>query len=188
VDKKIPSLIPTRQDGDASTESELFAVVYDQLKGLASRYLRSERDGHTLQTTALVHEAWLHVNSEGANRGLERSHFIAIAARAMKNILIDHARAHGSIKRGGKFHKVDLNTDLLYSLEKSAEFLALTEAIDRLALLDPRQARLVDMKYFGGMTFAEIAAEFGCSERTVKREWELARAWLYEQLSSDAHP
>jgi RNA polymerase sigma-70 factor, ECF subfamily len=187
MEARNPTLIPNRQPGDLGPDSELFAVIYGQLKALASRYLRNERDGHTLQTTALVHEAWLRVSADGANRGLERSHFVAIAAKAMKNILIDHARAHGSIKRGRDFHRVDLNSELLYSLGKSAEFLALAEAVDRLALLDPHQARLVDMKYFGGMTFAEIAEEFGYSERTAKREWELARGWLHEQLSANAH-
>ena len=171
------------RDGEPGAEAKLFEAVYLDLKRLASRYLRHERNDHTLQTTALVHEAWLRVHNDAVNNGLDRSHFIGVAARAMKNILVDYARAHGSHKRGGEFQRIDLNADLLYSLERSTEFLALAEAIDRLAALDPDQARLVELKYFGGMTFAEIAAEFGYSERTAKREWELARAWLYEQLS-----
>jgi len=181
-------LVGSYRQGDAQSDSQLFEAVYLELKRLASRYLRHERGGHTLQTTALVHETWLRVNTEPDGRPLNRQHFIGIAARAMKNILVDHARAHGAGKRGGDFHRVDLDSELLFSLSRSTELIALVEALERLAVLDSQQAELVELKYFGGFTFGEIATTFGYSERTAKREWELARAWLHEQLSGSTRP
>jgi RNA polymerase sigma-70 factor (ECF subfamily) len=157
-------------------------LVYDELRRVAARYIRGERPGHTLQATALVNEAFVRLVSEKA-RGFEnRAHFIAIAALSMRQILVQRARARRAAKRGGAPQRVTLDDALLSAEPTSVDVLALDEALTRLAAIDPTQARIVEMRYFGGLTIEETAEAMRSSPATVKREWAMARAWLKQEL------
>jgi DNA-directed RNA polymerase specialized sigma24 family protein len=147
---------------------ELSAEVYDELRALATHYLSAERPDHTLQPTALVHEAYVRLARSGRVEVQGRSHFVAIAARVMRQVLVDHARAHRAAKRGGAIPKVAL-FDAVARLEEPA--------------IDPRMCKLVELKYFGGLTNAEAAEVLGTSQRTVEREWSMARAWLHRRMT-----
>jgi RNA polymerase sigma factor (TIGR02999 family) len=168
---------------------DLFPVVYDELRRLAASYLSGERSGHTLQPTALVHEAYLRLAGESAEWN-SRTHVFAVGARVMRRLLIDHARGRGRDKRGGDWQRVTLDpqvspvgTDL-----DGDSLIALDGALERLAALDQREARIVEMRFFSGLTIEEIAAELGVSKRTVEADWTHARAWLRRELSSVASP
>ena len=168
--------------GDQEALSRLMPLVYDELRRLASRHLRRERPDHTLQTTALVHEAYLKLFDQREVDWQNRGHFFAIAAQLMRRILVDYARSHRAAKRGGAYIKLSLDEAAAMSDEKSADLLALDEALDRLATMDPQQSRVVELRVYGGLSVEETAAALGISPRTVKREWSMARAWLYQQL------
>ena len=155
-------------------------MVYDELRKVARALLRGERSDHSLQATALVHEAYLRLMGETKIPWQDRVHFFAIAARRMRHILVDHARALYTGKRCGL--KVSLESALVYTEEQSAELLALNEALTRLSEWDERQSRVVELRFFGGLTEHEIAVALGVSERTVKRDWKMAKAWLYGEL------
>jgi RNA polymerase sigma factor (TIGR02999 family) len=160
--------------------------VYDELRKLASRYLRRERSDHTLQTTALVHEAYLKLVDQKGADWQNRVQFFAVAAQLMRRILVDYARSHRASKRGGSLYKVSLDEALVPAEEKDAELLALDEALERLAAIDPQQSRVVELRVFAGLTQEEIAQAMDISPRTVRREWSMAKAWLHQQIKNKA--
>lgn len=172
-------------DGQQSLDS-LLPIVYQELRRLASSYLRRERPGQTLQPTALVHEAYLRLMKDRPNRWQNRAHFCAIAAHSMRQILIERARARGALKRGGANPRVTLDEALVAGGDQSIDLIALDDALTRLAELDPEQARLVELRFFGGLTIEETAEALGISPATVKRHWTVARAWLARELEGPA--
>lgn len=171
--------------GDKEALNRLIPLVYDQLRKLASRCLRSERSGHTLTTTAVVHEAYMRmVNANIAWR--DRVHFFAISGRILRRILVDHARAHNREKRGGEVEKVEFNEAIVIGPESSGRVLELDEALDRLAVLDERKSKIVELLCFGGLTYDETAAALEISPATVHRELKMAKAWLRHELTHTA--
>jgi RNA polymerase sigma factor (TIGR02999 family) len=161
---------------------KLIPLVYQELRRLAAYHMQQERSGHTLQATALVHEVYLRLAGSEKLDLRNRAHFFAVAAQVMRNLLVDHARARNCAKRGGGA-TLPLDEALTLAAADSEELLAIHDALDELARMDPRQSRIVELKYFGGMSIEEIAAVLDLSERTVKREWQMAKAWLYERVS-----
>lgn len=178
------SLLRRLAAGDKSAEAELMPTVYLDLKRLAAGYLRRERQDHTLQATALVHEAYLKLAGQHAPRWQGRSHFFAMAAKIMRRILTDHARQHRAQKRGCGQAELELE-GLQVAVEEDCDLIHhLDEALDRLALFAPRQAQVVELRFFGGMTEEEVAAHLEVGRRTVKRDWSIAKAWLQGELAS----
>jgi RNA polymerase sigma factor (TIGR02999 family) len=171
--------------GDAGAEAELLALVYAELRGMADAELRGERVDHTLQATALVHEAWLRLVDGSATDWTGRAHFYGAAARAMRQVLVDHARARGAAKRGGGRARTPLDESLALYESRALDVLALDEALQRLAAADARAARIVELRFFGGLEIAEIAAALDVSVPTVERSWRMARAWLRAELDPD---
>lgn len=169
-------------DGDENAAAQLVPLVYKELRRMASQYLRHERPGHTLQATALVHEAYIKLAGQRDAKWQNRAHFFAMASQLMRQILVDYARAQMRSKRGGKQQKVSLDECLLVSPERSDELLAVNEALTRLEAMDARQARIVELRYFGGLTMEETAEVLHLSSKTVMREWNMAKAWLYGSL------
>jgi len=165
--------------------NELFPLVYAELRRIAAREMRRERPGRTLQTTALVHEAYLRLLKDASLSFESRAHFLGIAARAMREILIEHARGRGARKRGGGAVRLTLDDVTAPVAAPSIDVLALDEALQRLARLDERHARVVELRYFGGLSVEETAAALDLSPATVKRAWTLARAWLYRELAGE---
>ncbi|HWN99948.1 MAG TPA: sigma-70 family RNA polymerase sigma factor [Blastocatellia bacterium] len=181
----VTDLLVHWSEGDQEALNKLIPLVYDELHKLASRYLRRERRDHTLQTTAVVHEAYLKlVNQRDANFE-NRLHFFAVAAQIMRRILVDYARRHHASKRGGDLYKLSFDEALLTSEEKGADLLALDEALDRLAAIDPRQSRVVELRIFAGLTLEETAQALNISPSTVRREWSMAKAWLNRQIKNN---
>ena len=172
--------------GDQQALEQLLPLIYNELRRLAHNFLYRERPGHTLQTTALVHEAYLKLIDQRDARWQNRAHFFALAAQAMRRILIDSARRHAAHKRGGPGEKLSLDEAAGVSSEPDNNLLALDEALDALAVLDRQQSRVVELRYFGGLTIEETAEVMSLSPATVKREWAMARAWLYEAMSGGA--
>lgn len=170
-------------DGDQEALVELIPLVYDELRSLASAYLRRERPDHTLQTSALVHEAYLRLLEQQRVRWHNRTHFFGIAAQAMRRILVDHARSQLYAKRGGGAPKLSLDEALTLSAERAPELVALDDALIGLAAVDPQLARIVDLRFFAGLTHAEISHVLGISLTAVTRGWRAARAWLYRTLT-----
>ena len=176
-------------DGDQDAAAKLIPLIYDELRRLAARRLRHERQDHTLQATALVHEAYLKLAGQRDVKWQNRTQFFAVASQAMRRILIDYARKQQRTKRGGKQLKVALEEVCVVSLRPSDELLAVDESLARLEKLDARQARIVELRYFGGLTLEETAEVVGISTKTVMRELNVAKAWLYGDLkdrSADA--
>jgi len=169
--------------GDQRALEELMPLVYDELHRLARSYLRRERRDHTLQPTALVHEAYLRLVDQRGAAWNSRSQFFGIAARMMRRILVDHARLHAAAKRGDGAYKLSLDKADQQVSQQAVDLLALDEALDRLAAFSPQQSRIVELRYFGGLTIEETAAVVGVSHATVEREWGVARAWLRRELS-----
>jgi RNA polymerase sigma-70 factor, ECF subfamily len=182
-DHSISQLLFEASHGNRDAEAALMTQVYGELRRLARKYMRAERANHTLQPTALVNEAYLRLMGQPGATWETRAHFFAAAAQLMRHILVDHARARVADKRGGPQHQVTLNEGLASAEDKSVDVLALHEALEKLAKLDARQARVVELHFFGGLTFPEIAYVLDASERTVKRDWSMARAWLKLELS-----
>ena len=172
--------------GERQSLDSLLPIVYQELRRLAASYLRRERPGQTLQPTALVHEAYLRLMKDRPDRWQNRAHFCAIAAHSMRQILIERARARGAQKRGGAQPRVTLDEALIAGGERSFDFVALDQALERLAALDPGQARLVELRFFGGLTIEETAETLDMSPATVKRHWTVARAWLARELEGSA--
>jgi RNA polymerase sigma-70 factor (ECF subfamily) len=185
---EITGLLTKLKAGDRQAESELVPLIYGELRRLARGYMRRERPDHTLQATALVHEVYLRLMEEHPVDWQSRAHFFAVAAQLMRRILVDHARAHKAAKRGGDAPKVFLEENLILSEAKSGDMLSLDEALARLAKLDPRQGRIVELRFFGGLSVEETAEVLGISARTVKREWSVARAWLYQEVRESQTP
>jgi RNA polymerase sigma factor (TIGR02999 family) len=169
--------------GKQAVYDELFPLVYAELRRIAAREMRREKPGRTLQTTALVHEAYLRLLKDASLSFENRAHFLGIAARAMREILIEHARARSARKRGGGAVRLTLDDLTAAVPSPSIDVLALDEALRRLARLDERHARVVELRYFGGLSVEETAAALGLSPATVKRDWTLARAWLFRELT-----
>ena len=172
--------------GNEDAVAQLIPLVYDEMRRLAGRYMRRERTNHTLQATALVHEAYLRLVQQRSD-WRSRAHFFGVAAQVMRRILIDHARGHLRIKHGGQREAIPLEEGMVFPESKSEELLAVDEALDRLAKLDPRQSKIVEMRFFGGLTVEETAEALGISPITVKRDWNLARAWLYGELERNGY-
>lgn len=168
--------------GRQESVDALMPVIYHELRRRAARYLRRERGGHTLQTTALVHEAYLRLAGTEEVRWESRAHFFAIAAQAMRRILVDHARHRRRAKRGGDGERVSLDQADVAAAEHGVDLLALDQALARLAAVDPQQARVVELRFFGGLSVEEAATVLGVSASTVKRDWAMARAWLRYEL------
>ena len=179
---EITQLLVNWGDGDQAALDKLMPLVYNELHRLAHHYMRRERPGHTMQTTALVNEAYLKLVDQRNVDWQNRAHFFAISAQLMR-ILVDQARSHAYAKRGGGAPKVSLDEVADLSLVKAAELVALDEALEGLAAIDARQARVVELRFFGGLTIQETAEVLSLSSATIKSEWQTARAWLYHQLS-----
>jgi RNA polymerase sigma factor (TIGR02999 family) len=171
-------------DGNKEVVNEILPLIYTELKKLAGSYLRKERGNHTLQPTALVHEAYMKLIDQRQIKWQNRAHFLGIAAQVMRRILLDYARKKKAEKRGGADDNVALEENLIIIQgEKSAELLALDEALENLAKMDEMKAKIVELRYFGGLSVEETAEVLGVSEITVKRHWRMAKAWLYGQLA-----
>ncbi len=183
----VPALLSAMAQGDGAAAERLFPVVYEELHRIASAYMRGERPDHTLQATALVHEAFLRLagSPQDAAQYESRRHFVATAAVAMRRILVNHAKAKAAEKRGGAQAVLALDDIAAEFSRRSIDLIALEEALERLAALDARQARLVELRFFGGMTFEDCATTLGLSVRMVHYEWTHARAWLRDQIERD---
>src|SRR5215471_4897271 len=180
--QRVTDLLTRWSDGDDAALAELTPLVYEELRRLAHRQMGAERSDHTLQTTALVNEAYLRLADQTNPRWQNRAHFFAVAARAMRQILVSYARSQRAQKRGSGAVKVDLEEAAFVSPEESKEIIDLHEALERLATLDPRKAQVVELKYFGGLNYDEMAEVLKISRITVRRDWEFAKVWLYTEL------
>ncbi len=174
------------KNGKKEALDELTPMVYQELRRLANSYLRKERPDHTLQPTALIHEAYLRLIEQNTPEFHSRAHFFAVAAQLMRQILVDHARTHRSAKRGGEVNKVPLDEAMTFSHEKSEELVALDDAMKDLAAFDERKCRIIEMRFFGGLAVEEIGHALDISVATVGRELRLAQAWLYRAMSNSA--
>jgi RNA polymerase sigma-70 factor, ECF subfamily len=179
---EVTSLLLEYAQGSQEAADKLIPVVYEELKRLARGYMRRENPSHSLQTTALVHEAYLKLVRQQDVNWQGRAHFIGVAAQLMRRILIDHAKGRLREKRGGEQVVVSLNEALTISPERSEELLKLDEALERLSKLDARQSRIVELRFFGGLSIEETAEFLGISPKTVKRDWTVAKAWLRSEL------
>jgi RNA polymerase sigma factor (TIGR02999 family) len=185
-----PEVVPTtlnvtldHKDGSSESLDEVVLLVYEELRRLAAHYLRGERADHTLQPTALVNEAYLCLAKQDDVRWQNRAHFLAIAANTMRRVLVDHARERGAVKRGGDRRRVTLRSSIALD-DRDVDILSLDEALQKLAGFDPEGARVVELRFFGGLTVEETAEATGTSPATVKRTWTAAKAWLYRELSA----
>jgi len=183
---EVTVLLHQMQAGEEGAADRLFPVIYDELRRLAGSYMSRERPDHTLQPTALVHEAYGKLVDQ-SKPWANRSHFMAIAATAMRRVLLDHARKRNAEKRGGGAARVTLQEDLAFSESDQLDILALDQVLQRLTELDPRGGRVVELRFFGGLSVEETAEVLGVSANTVKRDWRYSRAWLRRELS-DADP
>ncbi len=170
---------------EAGAEESLFPLVYEELRRIAGLYLRRERDGHTLQPTALVHEAYLRLIDQTRVSWQNRAHFFGVAATMMRRILLNHARARATEKRGGAHHRLSLEDADVAVEQWATDLIALDEALNHLAALDDRKSRVVELLYFGGLEAKEVGEVLKVSEKTVKRDWDMARSWLYDHLSTN---
>ena len=180
---EITQLLAEWSGGNQSALDELYPLVYDELHRLARRYMSRERKGHTLQTTALINEAYVRLVDQKNVQWANRSHFFAISAQIMRRILIDHARRHAYAKRGGGAQQVSLDEAAVVASGIGSELIRLDEALQTLSKLDQRRCHVVELRYFGGLNNEEIAGVLNVSENTVTRDWNMARAWLYQQLT-----
>jgi len=171
--------------GDKEALDQLMPIVYEELRRQAARYLRREQAGHTLQTTALIHEAYVRLVDQRAVQWQNRAHFFGVAAQMMRRILVDHARTKKRVKRGGSDIRVSLAGANVAVKGQDLDVVALDEALSRLAQIDEQQSRVVELRYFSGLTVEETAEVMGISKATVKRDWSVAKAWLYRELSDD---
>ena len=181
---QITQLLKDWSEGNQAALDELMPLVYEELRRQASQYLRKERQGHTLQTTALIHEAYLRLAGQNEIEWQNRNHFFAIASTAMRRILVDHARTRHREKRGGNAEDIPLDDALMIGVsQKSVDLVALDEALVRLERLDPRQAKVVELRFFSGLTNEETAKVLAVSNATVRNDWAMAKAWLHGQLA-----
>jgi RNA polymerase sigma factor (TIGR02999 family) len=184
AERDVTRMLVAWSEQTPGAEDALFPLVYDELRRIASLHLQRERACHTLQPTALVHEAYLRLIDQTRVTWQNRSHFFGVAATMMRRILINHARGRATEKRGGVQHRLSLEDADVPVEQCAADLLALDEALERLADLDGRKSRVVELLYFGGLQVKEVAEVLKVSEKTVKRDWDMARSWLYRELSS----
>lgn len=182
---ELTQLLIDCSDGSQPAYDQLFPLVYEELRRLAHRYMSRERPGHTLQTTAVVHEAYLRLIDQKHVQWQNRAHFFAIAAQMMRRILITHAQSHAYAKRGGGALRVSLDEAAIVSQERAGELIALDEALTALTIIDPRRSQVVELRYFGGLNNEEIAEVMKVSPNTVMRDWNVAKAWLYREMSKE---
>ena len=180
--QRVTELLAHWSQGDDAALAELTPLVYEELRRLAHHFMEGQRPDHTLQTTALVNEAYLRLADQTNSNWQSRAHFFAVAARAMRQILVSYARSNRAQKRGGGGARIELNEAAIVSPEESKEIVDLHEALERLATLDSRKAQVVELKYFGGLNYDEMAEVLKISPVTVRRDWEFARAWLHTEL------
>jgi RNA polymerase sigma-70 factor (ECF subfamily) len=181
ADGQITLLLRAMRSGDKSASEKLLPLVYNELHRLAESYMRRERPDHTLQPTALINEAYLRLAHDPVD-WQSHEHFIGVAANVMRRVLVDHARARNAQMRGGDLQRVELEEGIAISQERSEEVLALDEALNHLEEVNPRQARVVELRYFAGLSVEEIGAILNMSPRSVKRDWALARIWLFQEI------
>ncbi|MGH9929487.1 MAG: sigma-70 family RNA polymerase sigma factor, partial [Pyrinomonadaceae bacterium] len=184
--KSITQLLIEWRDGDEKALDRLMPLVYEELSRLAHRYMRRERPGHSFQTNDLVNEAYIRLVDHKGMRWQNRAHFYAVAAQAMRRILVDHARSRTAVKRGGRARMVALDEALTLPQKHVSDLLALDDALNQLAVLDPRKSKVVEMRHFGGMSVEETAETLGVSPVTVMRDWSTAKAWLFRAINSKA--
>jgi RNA polymerase sigma factor (TIGR02999 family) len=184
----VTRLLHALGESDARVADELFQLVYGELRALAGAFFRRQRSGHTLQPTALVNEAFLKLVNQPRSAWQGRAHFLAVAARAMRQILTDHARKRVRLKRGNPLGRITWSDDVTPIADTDPQILDLDQALTELAKLDERQSRIVELRFFGGMTMEEISQVLGLSLSTVEADWRMARAWLHRQLSDDGAP
>jgi len=183
--RPITVLLTELRKGNKAAEAELIPLVYNELHRLARHYMRGEREGHTLQTSALVNEAYLRLMGEHGVDWKNRAHFFGVSAQIMRRVLVDHARNRDAQKRGGDVQKISLENAFVYSDEQSWQVVAVHEALNKLTEWDARQAHIVELRFFGGLSVEETAEALDLSPTTVKREFQLAKAWLYGELSKN---
>jgi RNA polymerase sigma factor (TIGR02999 family) len=182
----VTRLLVDWQNGSAEALDQLMPLVYNELRAIANRYLSRERNDHTLQSTSLVHEAYVRMIDQRHVQWQNRAHFLGIAAQMMRRILVDHARHEHRLKRGGPLPSLSLDAAVAVATPaREIDLLALDEALDRLAAIDAQQSRLVELRFFSGLTIEEAAVALGVSPGTVKREWSTAKAWLFREMSRD---
>ena len=181
---RVTQLLQQWSRGDDAAVVELTPLVYEELRRLAHHYMEGQRPNHTLQTTALVNEAYLRLADQTNPNWQSRAHFFAVAAQAMRQILVSYARSNRAQKRGGGAFKIELDEAAILSPEQSKEIVDLHEALERLGTLDSRKAQVVELKFFGGLNYDEIAEVLKIARMTVRRDWEFARVWLYTELHS----
>jgi len=184
--QQITELLIDWNNGSPEAMEKLMPMVESELRRIAANYMRRERPGHTLQTSALVNEAYLKLVDQRQVRWQNRSHFFALASQLMRRILLDHARSQRRVKRGGDAIPLNLDDVAVMAPEKSAELVALDDALTRLAEFDPRKAKIVEMRFFGGLTVDEVAEALGIAPITVMLHWRLARAWLQREMRGEA--
>jgi len=184
--KLVSELLVRWRAGDKQALETVLPLVYKELREIARYHLQRERPGHTLQSAALVHEAYLRLVDQKPFDAENRTHFLAVASRLMRQILVDYARSHAAAKRGAEL-KVDFDAALVVCQERSAELVALDEALNQLSSIDEQQGRIVEMRFFGGLSIEEIAEVLGLSRSTVKREWNVAKAYLSRQMNRGSH-
>jgi RNA polymerase sigma factor (TIGR02999 family) len=180
--KDVTQLLLDWSSGDRAALDQLMPLVYDELHRLADLYMRRERPDHTLQPTALVHEAYLRLIDQTRVQWQNRAHFVGVAARLMRRILAQHAQRYQAVKRGAAGRKVPLDEATVLTEEQAAEVIAADDALTSLAAIDPQQSRIVELRFFGGLTIEEAAEVMGISPATVKREWRVAKAWLQREI------
>ena len=182
LSQPVSALLGKWRAGDQEALQVLIPLVYEELRRIAQRHLRRERQDHTLQSTALVHEAYLRLMKQGPAEVENRAHFLAVASQLMRQILVDHARRHRAAKRGGGL-KLELEDAMALQEAQNIDLIALDHALNELGRLDPRQSRIVEMRFFGGLSIEDAAEVIGVSPATVKREWATARAWLLREMN-----
>jgi RNA polymerase sigma factor (TIGR02999 family) len=184
---QVTELLKAMANGDSEAADKLLPLVYGELHRLASSYMRRERPDHTLQATALINEAYLRLAREDTDWN-SRDHFIAVAANVMRRVLVDYARAHKAEHRGGGMTRIEMRDDLAISAKKLDDVAALDAALSNLERQNPRQGKVVELRYFGGLSVEQVASLLGVSTRSVKRDWSLARIWLFRELGHSAAP
>ncbi len=184
VSENVTELLIELSNGDRNAVDLLLPVIYDELRKLAANYLRRERPDHTLQPTALVHEAYLRLVDQTRVTWQNRAHFFGVAAQIMRRLLVDHARKHKAEKRGQDFQKLSLDENIDRSVDRSSELIALDDALKALEAHDAQKARVVELRYFGGLSIEETADVLGVTPTTIKRHWRFAKAWLHGQMQA----
>jgi RNA polymerase sigma-70 factor (ECF subfamily) len=188
LSRDITQLLQSLNNGDSKAADQLIPLVYSELRAIARECFLGQRASHTLEPTALVHEAYLKLVRAEEIDWQGRSHFFALSARAMRQILVDHARRKQRLKRDGGMTRIELRDDMAMSPQRDEDLLAVDEALNALEKLDPRQAKIVELRFFGGLTVQEVADYLHLSKRTVEREWTMIRAWLRQTLDQDSEP